>query len=91
MRLILSDILIKRNGSATYKGKLTTNKLTVKSIKFGGSQDPNVGTILPIEHKKVDGINRIRNLEVRSINGIDWNEFYSSLYLRDTPQPIEGN
>lgn len=59
-------------------------------MKFGGIRGPNVGTILPSEHTTVDGISRIRNLEVKTINGIDWNDFYSSLYLKDSPQPIEG-
>lgn len=84
------EILVKRNGTATYNGQLTTKKLRAKAIKFSGHQDPNVGTILPVEHKKIDGISRIRNLEVKSINGIDWNEFYGSLYLTESPQPIEG-
>ncbi len=84
------EIMVKRNGTATYKGKLTTKKLTAESIKFGGVQDPNVGTILPAEHKKLEGISRIRNLQVKTINGIDWNDFHSSLFLKDSPQPIEG-
>lgn len=88
---ILPEILIRRNGSATFKGKLTTNKLTVKSIKVAGTVDPTVGTILPLQHKKMEGITRIQNLEVKSINGIGWNDFYGSLYLKGSPQPIEGN
>lgn len=84
------EILVKKNGTTTYKGKLTTQKVTAKSIKFGGEQDPNVGTILPLHHKEVTGVTRIRNLEVKQINGIDWNEFYSSLYLTEAPRPIEG-
>ncbi|XP_037045485.1 uncharacterized protein LOC119080959 isoform X2 [Bradysia coprophila] len=88
---LFNKILIKRNGTASFQGKLTTKKLTAKTIKLGGAQDPNVGTILPVAHKKVEGISRIQNLEVKSINGIDWNEFYGSLYLKDSPQPIEGN
>lgn len=87
---ILSEILIKTNGTATYKGKLTTKKLTAKSITFGGAPDPNVGTIFPVEDKKLEGISRIQNLEVKTINGIDWNDFYGSLYLKDSPQPIDG-
>lgn len=49
-----------------------------------------MGTILQVEHKIVDGFNRIQNLEVKSINGIDWNDFFSSVYLKDSPKPIEG-
>lgn len=82
--------MFKTNGTATYKGKLTTKTLTAKSVKFGGTQEPNVGTILPQEHTEVNGITHIRNLEVTNINGINWNDFYRSLYLKDSPQPIEG-
>ncbi|KAJ6641891.1 hypothetical protein Bhyg_06836 [Pseudolycoriella hygida] len=92
-KALFERILVKRNESASFKGKVTTKKLTAKSIKFGGSpEDPNVGTIFPAgEHKKVDGISRIINLEVQSINGVNWNDFYNSLYLLNSPRPIDGN
>lgn len=59
-------------------------------MKFGGIREPNVGTILPSEHTTVDGITQISNLEVKTINGIDWNDFCNSLYLKNSPRPIEG-
>lgn len=90
------DILLKSD-KIHLSGKLKTNTLTVDQVQLTenatSKEDILQNAYQSIERAafQTKKIPKVRELVVNKINGIFWNDFYNSVYLKDANTKIEGN
>lgn len=78
----LLGMLLKNSSSNTYRlnGKIKTHTLRVNRVSGNGTSDTILGET-GNSHSKI---------QVKSINGADWDNFVSSLYRKGRNTPING-
>lgn len=85
---------IKKSSNITFSHKITTNMVQANRILLNAVPEKfmdELGTTKErITQLQTKSVPRVRQLFVRTINGIKWNEFYKSVYKKNAPLPIEG-
>lgn len=92
--MIRSDALL-RNKEMHITGPIRVEQLeanTIRMVEPGAEQSIGATVDNDAAARTIEApeIKRLTRLVVRSINGIDWNAFQQSAFLKNAPKPIKG-
>lgn len=93
----LLDILNRSDRTIQFDHKISAKSLVTNQILSNAeTTHPPIWQTPPILRSNnavqtIKTIKRATELRVKTINGIDWNEFYKSVYLKDAGVPIRGD
>lgn len=102
LQFFFKDVLLRSARTISFDHKISAKSLVAHQIVTSDTDhmEPSIwqapilrdtSSLSTLSTKKIKNIDHASELWVKTINGIEWNEFVKSIYRKDQRIPIRGN